>query len=374
MFGTNTCEKNINIDLGKVKILLFIDCLGAGGAQRQLVGLASQLKERNYDVRVVVYHDIPFYLPHLEKAGVPCDLIAKGKPQWMRFSCFNKYVKEQQPDWVVAYLESPSIIACYAHLFNRKVSLIVSERNTSQKINWKERLRFNLFRLADYVVPNAFSQQKFMEKYAPYLSKKIRAITNFVDTEHFVPIEGKKRRTDVQEIVIAASIWPPKNTLNFINAVELLTQKTTNFHISWYGKNKGITPYVEECERLIEEKRLQQYISLLSKTPQIREKYQDADLFCLPSFYEGTPNVIGEAIACGLPVVCSNVCDNPIYVKEGVNGFLFEPKCPQDMADKLYKALTMDEDTYNYYAKQSRLTAETALLKDKFINNYIKLF
>ena len=43
------------------RILLFIDSLGAGGAQRQLVGLAVMLKRRGYAVKVVTYYDHPFY-------------------------------------------------------------------------------------------------------------------------------------------------------------------------------------------------------------------------------------------------------------------------------------------------------------------------
>ena len=53
-----------------MKILLFIDSLGAGGAQRQLVGLARMLKDNGMQVKVITYHDNPFYLPTLEEGDV----------------------------------------------------------------------------------------------------------------------------------------------------------------------------------------------------------------------------------------------------------------------------------------------------------------
>ena len=53
------------------KILLLIDSLGAGGAQRQLVGLAVLLKQRGYDVSVATYHDDRFYVDTLLDACVP---------------------------------------------------------------------------------------------------------------------------------------------------------------------------------------------------------------------------------------------------------------------------------------------------------------
>lgn len=135
-----------------MKILLFIDCLGAGGAQRQFVGLARMLKERGYEVNVVVYHDIPFYAPALEEKQIPCIMIGKGKLKALRFYYFYQLVKRMKPDWVISYLESPSLIACITKLLKGGVKLMVSERNTSQTISMSTKVRFNLFRLADYVV------------------------------------------------------------------------------------------------------------------------------------------------------------------------------------------------------------------------------
>ena len=49
-----------------MRIILFTDCLGAGGAQRQLVGLAVMLKEKGYDVKVATYYDSDFYKHNLD--------------------------------------------------------------------------------------------------------------------------------------------------------------------------------------------------------------------------------------------------------------------------------------------------------------------
>ena len=58
----------------------------------------------------------------------------------------------------------------------------------------------------------------------------------------------------------------------------------------------------------------------------------------MSSFYEGTPNVICEAMSSGCPI-SSDVCDNARNVKENENGFLFNPRSPEDMAKKLEEAL-----------------------------------
>ena len=53
-----------------MKIILFTDSLGAGGAQRQLVGLAKLLKDVGEDVSILTYHKDEFYAPFLEKCLV----------------------------------------------------------------------------------------------------------------------------------------------------------------------------------------------------------------------------------------------------------------------------------------------------------------
>lgn len=354
------------------KILCFIDSLGSGGAQRQLIGLASFLKERGYDVTVAFYYDDPFYVNLLQTNGVPYVFLKKAQNTTFRIWHIVHYFRKLKSDVVIAYLETPSICACVAKLFNRHFKLIVSERNTTQHTGRNEKIRFNLFRLADYVVPNAYSQETYMRTHFPKLANKIVTIPNFVDLEYFVP-PLKRNRREVPEIMVAASIWASKNTLGFIDAVAALKTKGYRFHISWYGLNTKHVDYINQCKSKIEKLGVSNCIELKEKTTNIRERYQDADYFCLPSFYEGTPNVICEAMACGLPIVCSNVCDNSKYVIDGNNGFLFDPKNADSMVSTFEQLLSLNDDEYNDYCIQSRLLAEQKLSKETFINAYINL-
>ena len=354
------------------RILCLIDNLGPGGAQRQLVGLASFLKEKGYDVTVAFYDDNRFYVDLLRSQGVPYVYLEKAKKASFRIWHLARYIRKTRPDVVVAYLETPSICACIARLFNPKFKLIVSERNTTQQTGRNERIRFNLFRVADFVVPNAFSQETYMRTTFPKLADKIVTIPNFVDLDHFVP-PTERCRHQVPEIMIAASIWPSKNTVGFIDAVAALKAKGHRFHISWYGLNKRHVDYINQCRQKIEKLGVADYIELKEKTTKIKECYQDADYFCLPSFYEGTPNVICEAMACGLPVVCSDVCDNSKYVAEGENGFLFNPKETDTIVAAFERLFALSEEEYDAFCRRSRERAEQKLSKEIFVNAYLKL-
>lgn len=358
--------------LSKNKILLIIDSIGPGGAQRQLVGLASFLKERGYDVTVAVYHDIRFYEDQLIRANISFVYLEKAHNPLFRIWHIAHYIRKLNPQVVISYLETPSICACIAKLFNHRFKLIVSERNTTQQTGRNERIRFNLFRIADFIVPNAYSQEAYMREKFPKLADKIVTIPNFVDLEYFVPPLERKRR-EVPEIMIAASIWPSKNTLGFIDTVSILKDRGCGFYVVWYGKSESNIDYYNKCLAKIIQLGLEDYIMLKEKTAKIKDCYQEADLFCLPSFYEGTPNVICEAMACGMPIICSDVCDNSRYVEEGVNGFLFNPHDSVSMANALERMLTKSDVNYMLFCHNSRERAEKMLSKVKFVESYIKL-
>lgn len=353
------------------KIILFTDSLGAGGAQRQLVGLGIMLKNAGYDITVATYYDIDFYRSQLDEAGVRNVLVPKAADSKKRIMVVRSFFKKEQPDWVIAYQETPSLVACVAKVLGGKFRLIVSERNTTQHIGRNDRVRFFLYRWADAIVPNSYTQGEFLVSHYSWMKKKLTTISNFVDLTQFSYVKKKKR--EIPEIAVAASIWSSKNTLGFVDAIKILVNRGVKFHVSWYGKSDSNLDYFNLCQQKIVKYDLQSYIELKDKTKQIKQVYQNADFFCLPSFYEGTPNVICEAMSCGCPVICSSVCDNSIYVEDGDNGFLFDPHNPKSMAESIGRALLVTDYEYAYLSNQSRNRAERLLSEKTFLDKYIKI-
>jgi glycosyltransferase involved in cell wall biosynthesis len=71
----------------------------------------------------------------------------------------------------------------------------------------------------------------------------------------------------------------------------------------------------------------------------INDYYRAADIFCLPSHWEGLANAVIEAMSTGLPVLTTDVCGHPEIVFDGENGLLIPPKQPQLIADRLSKLI-----------------------------------
>lgn len=361
----------IQKEISMKNILLFIDSLGGGGAQRQLVGLAVLLQKNGYKVKVCTYHNLDFYKQFLDENQVTNELIPHAGNTIKRVITVWRYFRKNKPDWVISYQETPSLVACLAKVLGGKFRLMVSERNTTQKIGRNDRIRFFLYHIADAIVPNSHTQARFLLGHYPWMQKRMVTIINFVDLNRFKYIEKKKRKKPL--IMVAASIVPHKNTLGLIHAAKLLKDRGSIFEIRWYGIVDAYVDYLNECRDLISQYGLDDDFQLLPKTKQIQEKYNECDFFCLPSFYEGTPNAICEAMSCGCPVLCSDVCDNSIYVQNDENGFLFNPRDPKNMADMIEKALTLSMDRYTKFCILSRKKVEEKLSDAIFIEKYMKI-
>lgn len=354
------------------KIILFTDSLGAGGAQRQLVGLAIMLKEKGYLVKVVTYHNFSFYKKVLDDCDIQNDLLVSPSNPLKRIFVIYEYFKKENPDWVIAYQEVPSLIACLVKKMGCHYKSIVSERNTTQTISLKDKLRFFFYRGANAIVPNSYSQERFLLSHYPWMQSKIKTITNFVDLDSFVP-SAIVSRSAIPKFLVVGSIAHSKNTRGMIEACRILKSKGIRIKLLWYGWSDNPTPFMIEMKNLISSFALSDYIEFRNKSLDIVKVYQDAEYYCMPSFFEGTPNVLCEAVSCGLPIISSNVCDNSIYAKEAYNAFLFNPSSPKEIAECMIKIINLSDRDYHQFCLNSRQVAEKYLSKESFIDKYLKI-
>ena len=105
----------------------------------------------------------------------------------------------------------------------------------------------------------------------------------------------------------------------------------------------------------------------------LRAHYQQADCLLNPSLYEGLPNVLLEGMACGLPVIASNVIGNEEVVKMGETGFLFELKQPETFQAALKNILEKPGLAKQLGANGRRLV-EREFSWNRVAEEYLKLF
>lgn len=352
-----------------MRITCLISSLRLGGAERQLVGLASLLGKSGHQVDVLTYREGDFYAADLERAGIPHTRLDPSGGSLKLVRRIAGHVRDNGTEVLISFLVGPNIKACLAHRRYPHFKLVVSERNCNTCLLPHDLFRFTLFRMeADAVVCNSHAQTAFVSRHCPGLRLKLETIPNFVDMERF-PFSERPCNVP-RRVVTVARLNPRKNVLGLIRAAAEPGLEGLRF--DWYGAGAD-NSYKRRCEALIARKGLQErfVLHLASDNPALI--CSQADAFCLPSFYEGTPNSLAEALSCGLPAVCSDVSDNAGYVIPGRNGFLFNPTDVRSMVRALRRLAAMDDQALAESGSQSRTIAENNFPKELFIKRYSEL-
>ena len=122
-------------------------------------------------------------------------------------------------------------------------------------------------------------------------------------------------------------------------------------------------------KNLVKEFKLDDDVSFLGNLFQedLIDYMNAADVFCLPSKNEGTPNVIIESLLCGTPVVASNVGGIPAIVKHGENGYLFEPRIIHDLKNQLLESLNRNWDRQKLRKSVEKFFTSESIKKYHFL-------
>lgn len=341
-----------------------------GGAERQLAGLAEMLLREGLDTEVLTYRDGSFYSGSLTAAGVRHNYIPQRGGELRLISDIAAHLRENACEVLISFLAGTNIKACLVKRLCPGLRLIVSERNCNLRLQFHDRLRFGLYRrYADSIVCNSYAQSEFIRTYSPRLAGRIYTIPNFVDLERFRPATDKEKSHDGPfRVVTTARLSARKNALGLIKAAALCP----GISFSWYGADKQ-DRYYQQCMHLISKLGLQARFHFYPSESNSEQLYSRFDAFCLPSFYEGTPNSLAEALACGLPVVCSRVSDNHRYISEGQNGYLVNPSDPSAIADALLRIASFSPEALAAAGLKSRRIAETAFRQESFVRRYMEL-
>jgi glycosyltransferase involved in cell wall biosynthesis len=339
-----------------VSIAFLIRDLNYGGAQRQLVVLGRELHKRGYPVVVVVcYPDGPLE-KDLRRFGVPTRTLDK-RGRWDVFGFLLRLVRllrQERPDLLYAWLGLANILAVLSRpiLPGTRVATTVSASYLDfahydwleSATSWTEN---RLTRFADLIVSNSHAGRRdALARGFP--ADKIRVVPNGIDTERFradpearVRVRGEWDVAEEEKLIgLVGRLDAMKDHPTFLRAAALLVREREDARFVCVGD--GPADYFRELRALGERLGLAGRLVWAGAREDMPAVYSALDIACSSSAGEGLPNVIGEAMACGVPCVVTDVGDSRWVV--GETGFVVSPKDPQGLARSLQKAITLEEE------------------------------
>jgi len=255
--------------------------------------------------------------------------------------------------YVSFYRKSVLLIA--AKLFRRKV---IFHLNGSDFADFYNSNKVNAFLIrkivnkADAVVTVSDSWKEWVNSYIGH--ENVFVLYNPVDTSFYKDLRPWLRQEPVKKILFMGIIGRRKGAYDIIKLIPSLAKSRPNIRFVFAG-NGEIKKAKQLCKQagILDKVEFPGWLGPEAK----RDYYSEASIYLLPSYREGLPVSVLEAMAAGLPVVTTPVGGIPEAVEDGVNGYLIKPGDIKAMKEKLLLLLSC-RDKREQFGKANKLRAK----------------
>lgn len=315
----------LRADRNDQPLLFLARSLDFGGAERQLVLLSGRLYSAGHHVRLAVFYSAGGLERELHTTGLPLhDLAKKGRWDLLPFlRRLMGFVREEKPTIIHGYLTVPNILAVLLKLVVPGVKVVLGVRASDIDLDHYDRLSRIAFRLecwlsrwADLIIVNSWAGRDYhIDKGFP--AEKLKVIPNGIDTQRFCPDQEARQcsrlawgLTDSDVLIgLIARFDPMKDHPGFLRAAAALARTYPNVRFLCMGG--GDPAYRESMKHLAQELGLDARMLWLHPSNDMPKIYPALDILTSSScFGEGFSNVIGEAMASGVPCVVTDVGDS----------------------------------------------------------------
>lgn len=197
--------------------------------------------------------------------------------------------------------------------------------------------------------------------------ESVIAIPNGVDTHRFSP--ATTNRESASKVIFVGRLIFNKGPQFLLDAIPevLCRHPGTQFEIVGDG------PMRRQLESRAARQGLNGRVRFLGERDDVEHLLRKADVFVRPSLLEGMPLTVLEAMACGLPVIATPVGGTAELVEQGVNGYLVEPGCRAELAERLC-ALLADRDLRREMGRRGRMLVESGYDWDSAAQKTVEVY
>jgi glycosyltransferase involved in cell wall biosynthesis len=326
-----------------MKIIHIIPSLAKGGAERLVIDIVINMKERGLDVLLITFSQVNDYAEYTKDLNIKTVNVAVFTSLWKA----NKIDVEALQNLIDNF--NPDVI--HSHLFQAEY---VSRFCLFPKARWFSHCHDNMVQFENLGLKMLFSKESIVKFYEKrkllFLYKKnggttfiavsknnysyfqrvvsrfaIYLLPNAIKYDRFkysVSVERNKKKLT---LVNVGSLVPNKNQIFLLKVADILQTKNVDFELHLVGEG-----YCRELlESQIESLNLGSKVKLHGNVLKVESILWKAHLYVHSSFSESFGLTMIEAMAAGLPVVCLDAKGNRDIVEEGRNGFMIQERDPE---------------------------------------------
>ena len=324
--------------------------LTSGGAERVASLVSNYLDNKGYKV-----HFIATYSSEREyKLNDSIEYKFVGNCNWLgkiavvpRMIKIYRYLRKTNTDVYISFIAVENFLLCKSKKF-KKIFSLRNDPNSSIILNTYSRRWITLhgFRNADCIVFQTEDARNYFEE-------KIRAKGRIIYNPISPNLPYWKDYEHEKTIVTACRLEPQKNLKMMIDAFALFVAKHPEYKLKIFG----VGMLRDSLATYIEKKGLNDCVALCGRSDKIFDEYVRSEIFALSSDFEGISNSMLEALAIGIPVVCTDCpCGGArTFIESYTNGILTKVGDTEEFANALCRM------------------ADDEKLREKVSNNSVKI-
>ena len=285
---------------------------------------------------------------------------------------FKKVVKEWgTPDIIHTHVVLPAGWSALGVGRKHGIPVVLTEHSSPFSMHLGTELSRKLVRETltnvDQIVAISPALAKQLTDFEPGLS--IEVIGESVKTDFFVPARVDKANGTGKSFFVAARLAEQKGLEHLVRAVHVLLDRGLNSIELVIG---GDGPDRQKLEQLAETLNVTRYIHFLGglNREQVRERMQKCDVFVLSSLHETFGVVVGEAMACGKPVI-STRCGGPEFIVNEENGVLVDVADPEGLAGAMADFI---QDRVSFDPRTVRASVVDRFSPEAFVRNITAVY
>ena len=362
--------------------------LDVGGLENGLVNLVNNMPDQKYRHVIICLTDFTEFRDRITRKDVECYALHKrpGNDFYLFYNLW-KLLRNIRPDIVhtrnLTALEC-QMVALISGVKRRVHSEHGRDLNDIDGKNAKYTLLRKLFRPVIHVyIALSKNLEHWLLSQIHVSRKKLFQIYNGVDVVKFSKpgnMPGDRQALPEEfhdpELVIIGTVGrmqPVKDRLTLVKGFIFLLENNETLRDKARLVLVGDGPLLDEIAELLSKTGLQELVWLAGRKSNIADIMKCLDIFVLPSINEGISNTILEAMACGLPVVATNVGGNPELVTDGETGRLIPTRSPEALAEAL-KLYVVNINERKNHGNAARKRCEKLFSLDAMVDGYMSVY
>ena len=368
MTQTSTTADVTTHEESATRVVLCINELDLGGAEKALVRFAKGLKASGWSVIVVSLRDSGILSQALSDSGIAVLALGAGARHYVRPACrLARLLRQERPAVLVCFLNQANIVGRVAARF-AGVPVVVSGVRVADRrkfVCWGERLTW---RLCDRHIAVSYSVAELHGKLCGIPRDRFSVIPNGVQ----IPERGRPERNPDDEkfrILFVGRLTRQKAPIHLLQALhQLPTELRDRVEMNYVGDGELRDTVIEQSRAM----GLDRVVNIRGQQSDVLWWMHSSDLLVLPSEWEGLPNVVLEAMAAGLPVIATRVDGVPELIHDAYTGWLVNAGDTAALAKKIAE-VAQDPANRDRVARAATLFVRQKFSWDSAIGAFEKL-